>query len=137
MRNDMYNIGNASEVGKREGESINVPVVEDLESSISKPVSFLRKSGKFSTDIHMKIITQHRQEQIRKEIEQVILNKFIRINQEKRAEKSIFLMIIYKLKQCFQKPYGRYVNKTMIDDYVDEYWTFNCPDNYSVPKINE
>ena len=80
MRNDMYNIGNASEVGKREGESINVPVVEDLESSISKPVSFLRKSGKFSTDIHMKIITQHRQEQIRKEIDQVILNKFIRIN---------------------------------------------------------
>jgi hypothetical protein len=43
----------------------------------------------------------------------------------------------FKIKLLFQKPKGRYVNKTMMDDYIDEYWIFNCPDNYSVTKINE
>jgi hypothetical protein len=46
-------------------------------------------------------------------------------------------MQIYKLKKCFQKSRTRYMNKHMIDDYIDNYWIFNCPDNYSVQKIND
>lgn len=58
-------------------------------------------------------------------------------NQAKKAEKSIFLYIQFKLGQCFKKRKKNYVNKTMIDDFVDDFWVFNCPDNYSVAKIND
>lgn len=28
-------------------------------------------------------------------------------------------------------------NKYMIDDYIDDYWLLNCPNNYSVIEINK
>ena len=55
-RNDSFNIGNASEIGKRTGENTYQPSGSDLEMQFAKPVSFLRKSGNVSADIHMKII---------------------------------------------------------------------------------
>jgi hypothetical protein len=46
-------------------------------------------------------------------------------------------MILYRMKLCLQKRDKKYMNKHMIDDYVDNYWIFNCPDVYSVSKIND
>lgn len=39
--------------------------------------------------------------------------------------------------KCMQKEDEEEPNKYMIDDYIDDYWLLNCPNNYSVIEINK
>ena len=57
-----FNIGNASDIGQRKGEKKYEPVGEQREIDEWQRVSVLRKQGNSLTDVHMKIINDHRKE---------------------------------------------------------------------------
>lgn len=57
---NLLNIGNASEIGQRDGERNYEPVGEQREYEQDRRVSILRKNGNVQSDIHMKIIVYHK-----------------------------------------------------------------------------
>jgi hypothetical protein len=55
-----------------------------------------------------------------------------------RQEEVEYLDKLKKRCACLvRKPVAPYVNKTQIDEYVDNFWFFNCPDHYSAQEIDE
>lgn len=60
-----FNIGNASDIGHRQGEKKYEAVGYQKEEDEENRVSILKKKGNLGADIHMKIIKQHKIQKIR------------------------------------------------------------------------
>jgi hypothetical protein len=115
-------------------------VQDDLNQSFSKQVANLRKGMNHRQDIHMKIITMHHAETVRENIFLKIRQRFIDYNKTKKAKQSCFAKLFYYCEKKFEKlmqEQSRYQNVHMIDDYVDNYWIFNCPNHYSIQQSNK
>ena len=113
--NQLFNIGNASDVGLRKGEKKYEAVGEQIELEAEQRYSILRKNTNTNQKVHMKIIKQHRIEVIRKEL----YKKLRKLKIKKKERKTC--------TSAFRNDQKVFTNKHTIDEYIDEYWVLNCP----------
>ena len=60
----------------------------------------------------------------------------VSLKRKAEAKRSWVAWIKYKVIKFFDQKNRPYLNRHMIDDYIDQFWIFNCPNNYSVGHIN-
>tara|TARA_B110000285_G_C15097652_1_gene603055 strand:- start:108 stop:797 length:690 start_codon:yes stop_codon:yes gene_type:complete len=135
---NLLNIGNASEIGQRNGEKLYEPVGEQREIEQDRRVSILRKNGNVQSDIHMKIIIYHKQEHIREQLFADLREKMLSARQKLKTKSWQDILQgcwTSVTSSCFKKV-PPFVNKYDIDDFIDEWWMYNCPDSYSTSDIN-
>ena len=86
----------------------------------------------------MKIIIYHKQEHIREQLFADLKEKML--NARKKIKTKSWQDIMHGCLRsltdsCFKKV-PPFVNKYDIDDFIDEWWMYNCPDSYTTSDIN-